>query len=51
MKHLIRLRKMTSLALKLDWIAVDPFRNYKFKYKKVEKDFLTEAELRKLEKV
>jgi len=51
MKHLIRLRKMTSLALKLDWIAADPFRNYKFKYKKVDKDFLTEAELKKLEKV
>jgi site-specific recombinase XerD len=49
MKHLIRLRKMTSLAIKLDWIAADPFRNYKFKYKKVEKDFLTGAELQKLE--
>ena len=45
MKHLIRLRKMTTLALKLTWIAKDPFKNYKFRYKKVETAFLTNAEL------
>jgi hypothetical protein len=27
MKHLIRLRKMTSLAIKLDWLFSDPFKN------------------------
>lgn len=50
MKHLIRLRKLTSLAIKLEWIKNDPFKNYKFKYQKIEKDFLTEKELQKLEK-
>ncbi len=50
MKHLIRLRKMTNLALKLEWIISDPFKNYKFKYQKVDKDFLTENELASLEK-
>jgi site-specific recombinase XerD len=45
MKHLIRLRKMTTLALKLTWISRDPFKNYKFRYKKVETAFLTNAEL------
>ena len=50
MKHLIRLRKMTNLAIKLEWMANDPFKNYKFKYQKVDKDFLTEKELQNLEK-
>jgi len=49
MKHLIRLRKMTTLALKLTWIAKDPFKNYKFRYKKVETAFLTQAELKAIE--
>ncbi len=50
MKHLIRLRKMVNLAIKLEWITNDPFKNYKFKYQKVDKDFLTERELLILEK-
>lgn len=50
MKHLIRLRKMTTLALKLTWINKDPFKNYKFRYKKVETDFLTQGELHAIEK-
>jgi len=49
MKHLIRLRKMTTLAFKLQWIAKDPFKNYKFKYKKVETAFLSNAELQAIQ--
>lgn len=45
MKHLIRLRKMTTLAFKLQWIGKDPFKNYKFRYKKVETAFLSATEL------
>jgi site-specific recombinase XerD len=45
MKHLIRLRKMTTLALKLTWISRDPFKNYKFRYKKVETAFINQKEL------
>jgi site-specific recombinase XerD len=50
MKHLIRVRKMTNLAIKLEWMANDPFKNYKIRHQKVEKDFLTQFELDKLEK-
>jgi integrase/recombinase XerD len=50
MKHLIRLRKMTTLAFKLQWINRDPFKNYKFRYKKVETAFLSGAELKAIEK-
>ncbi len=49
MKHLIRLRKMTTLAFKLQWITKDPFKNYKFRYKKVETAFLSTAELQALQ--
>jgi site-specific recombinase XerD len=50
MKHLIRLRKMINLALKLDWITKDPFANYKMKFDKVEKECLNKNELERLEK-
>jgi site-specific recombinase XerD len=50
MKHLIRLRKMTSLAVRLDWLQADPFKNFKIRHQKVEKDFLTERELQLIEK-
>ncbi|HZY39618.1 MAG TPA: site-specific integrase [Mucilaginibacter sp.] len=50
MKHLLRLRKMTTLAIKLEWINNDPFKNYKFKFERIEKDFLNEYELGALEK-
>ena len=46
MKHLIRLRKMTTLAFKLQWINKDPFKNYRFRYKKVETAFLSNSELK-----
>ncbi|WP_426587911.1 site-specific integrase [Mucilaginibacter sp. R-33] len=49
MKHLIRLRKMTTLAFKLQWITKDPFKSYKFRYKKVETAFLSTNELKLLE--
>jgi integrase len=49
MKHLIRLRKMTNLAIKLEWVVNDPFKNYKIRHEKVEKDFLTKAELGRIE--
>ena len=50
MKHLLRLRKLTNLAIKLEWIASDPFKNYKFKFDRVDKDFLNEYELKAIEK-
>ena len=50
MKHLIRVRKMTNLGIKLDWIADDPFKKYKIRHQKVDKEFLTEKELESIEK-
>lgn len=51
MKHLIRLRKMTTLAFKLQWISKDPVKNYKFRYEKVETAFLSTSELTRIAKL
>ncbi|GAB4510283.1 MAG: site-specific integrase [Allomuricauda sp.] len=49
MKHLERLRKMVNLAVRLEWLDKDPFVNYKKHYKKSERSFLTQRELRLIE--
>ncbi len=49
MKHMERLRKMVTLAYKMEWIAKDPFAQYKLKFKRKEMSFLTTEELYKLE--
>lgn len=49
MKHLERLRKMVNLAVKFEWLDKDPFVNYKKHYKRSERSFLTERELRLIE--
>lgn len=49
MKHIIRLKKMVHLALRLEWIQKDPFANYKLKIQKVNRDYLSELELKKVE--
>ncbi len=45
MKHLERLRKITTLGVKLEWLNKDPFERYKLSFKKVEKCFLSELEI------
>lgn len=40
---------MITLAFKLEWIVRDPFDKYQLKFDRVEKEFLTEAELSALE--
>ncbi len=45
MKHLERLMKITNLALKMEWLVKDPFRNFKLRYIRNERDYLTEREL------
>ncbi len=45
MKHLERLMKITTLALKMEWLDKDPFRNFKLRYIRNERDYLTEREL------
>jgi site-specific recombinase XerD len=49
MKHLERLRKMVRLAVKLEWIAKNPFENYQLKFQKVERGYLTDTELASIE--
>lgn len=45
MKHIQRLRKMVTLAYKMEWIEKDPFIKFKPTYIKNERDFLREDEL------
>lgn len=49
MKHLQRLRKMVTLAYKIEWIDRDPFIRFKTRIEKRSRNYLTEAELRQLE--
>jgi integrase len=49
MKHLERFRKMVTMAVKMEWLDKDPFEKYKLKFNRVERDFLTEYELAKIE--
>ncbi|MDB5024315.1 MAG: integrase [Mucilaginibacter sp.] len=49
-KHLIRLKKMVNLAIKLKWLNSDPFAGFKLTRKRVDKDFLSEWEVKAIEK-
>jgi len=48
MKHLERLRKMVTWAVKNEWLEDDPFTNFKLQFKRTEREFLTEQELNQL---
>jgi len=49
MKHLIRLKKMVHLAVRLEWIPKDPFINYQLKILKVTREHLSPKELATME--
>ncbi|MBU2994821.1 site-specific integrase [Cellulophaga baltica] len=49
MKHLERLRKMVSLAFKMEWIDKDPFLKFEAKYERKERTFLSIEELEAIE--
>lgn len=49
MKHLERLKKMSKLALRLEWIDKDPFIKFSLKFKKHSRTFLSQTELEILE--
>lgn len=49
MKHIERLRKMISMAERMEWLEKDPFAKYKLKFEKVGREFLTKEELDRLE--
>jgi site-specific recombinase XerD len=48
MKHMERFKKLINLALKIEWVEKNPFRNFTPKFDRVERDFLTETELTKI---
>lgn len=48
MKHIQRLRKMVTLAYKMEWIDKDPFIKFKPTYIKKEREFLREDELQNI---
>jgi site-specific recombinase XerD len=49
MKHIERLRKMVSLAYKMEWLSKDPFIKFEAKYEKKERTYLTLEELQTIE--
>jgi integrase/recombinase XerD len=51
MKHMERLKKMVTLAYKMEWISKDPFEQYKLRFKRKEMSFLSAEELDKIERV
>lgn len=49
MKHMERLKKMSRLGVRLEWLEKDPFVNFKLRFEKTERQFLTERDLRLIE--
>lgn len=45
MKHLERLMKILKLAVRMEWLDKDPFRNFKLRFQKNERNYLTQREL------
>ncbi len=49
MKHLERFCKMVNMAVRLEWVARNPFHAYQLKFDKVNRDYLTKDELERIE--
>lgn len=49
MKHMERLKKMSRLGVRLEWLEKDPFVNFKLRFEKTNRQFLTERELQLME--
>jgi len=48
-KHMVRINKMISLAVKLEWLDKNPFARYSIKAQKVNRDCLSQSELANIE--
>ena len=48
-KYVANLRKVIRIALDNDWLEKDPFKKYRASYEPVDRDFLTEDELKTIE--
>ncbi|MEM9544888.1 MAG: tyrosine-type recombinase/integrase [Bacteroidota bacterium] len=51
MKHIQRVRKVVSLAVKLEWIDKDPFAKYQCKFVPTTRKFLSDEELARFEEL
>ncbi len=51
MKHIERINKLMNLAVKLEWIEKNPFVQYKVKFNKFDRPFLSFIELKKFESI
>jgi len=51
MKHIQRLRKMITLAYRIEWMDIDPFRKFRQKLTPTHRGFLTNKELENLEEL
>lgn len=49
MKHIERLRKMIKMAIRYEWMEKDPFISFQQKFNRVERGFLSEEELKRIE--
>ena len=49
MKHIERLRKMIKMAIRYEWMEKDPFISFQQKFHRVERGFLFEEELKRIE--
>lgn len=49
MKHLERFCKMVNMAVRLEWVARNPFHAYQLKFDKVNRAYLTKDELHRIE--
>lgn len=49
MKHIERLRKMIKLAIRYEWLEKDPFISFQQKFQRVERGYLSEEELKRIE--
>lgn len=49
MKHIERLRKLIKMAIRYEWLEKDPFISFQQKFQRVERGFLSEDELKRIE--
>jgi integrase/recombinase XerD len=49
MKHMCRFRKIINLAVKMEWLEKNPFKNYKIRYIKSERECLSIEELERIQ--
>lgn len=45
MKHLERLMKVVRLGVRMEWLDKDPFRNFKLRFNKFDRNYLTQREI------